>query len=599
MVHILPVPKSIETDVGCFRLSLDTYIVMEAPVGELTRTAATQIQDEIKAACGFAPILTSGTARNGDIVLCLKAGKPQGYNLVINERNIVLSGNDEQGLLHGAQTLRQIIRQSGWILSGMNICDAPDYPIRGYYYDQTRGRVNTLAWLKELADEACFYKLNQLQLYMEHTYLFRDTPELWAVANTPLTSEDILELDRYCALRGIQLVPSLASFGHLFELLRIKRFSSMCELDCADEYASTMCNRMMHHTINPYDERAFGLIGAMIDEFLALFSADKFNICADETFDLGKGKNSDKNVSEAYIMFLKKLCAHVAGRNKTPMFWGDILLKYPETLTALPKGAVCLNWFYGADVKEESARAFADTGAQQYVCPGINGWNHWMMDFQTAYQNISKMALYGKKYGAVGLLNTDWGDYGHINDPRFSLPGMIIGACAAWGSLLPQTALWHAISRVAYGDESERIVGLMMDISSAEISAWNAIVQHKEGAMGSYYCNINRPFPRVDHDEAAKADELLDTVTDAVQSCALTMPAEKRPFICNLLVCAEGIRVWNHVQELTAEGRREPVLAEQLLRWLRRYEAMWRETSQESELWRIHELTLWYADKLR
>ena len=42
-----------------------------------------------------------------------------------------------------------------------------------------------------------------------------------------------------------------------------------------------------------------------------------------------------------------------------------------------------------------------------------------------SYQNISRMCSYGVKYKAAGVLNTDWGDYGHINHPSLSIPGMI------------------------------------------------------------------------------------------------------------------------------------------------------------------------------
>ena len=53
-----------------------------------------------------------------------------------------------------------------------------------------------------------YYKMNQLQLYIEHTFLFRDFSEIWR-DDTPLTAEEIMELDQYCLERGIELVPSL------------------------------------------------------------------------------------------------------------------------------------------------------------------------------------------------------------------------------------------------------------------------------------------------------------------------------------------------------------------------------------------------------
>ena len=41
-------------------------------------------------------------------------------------------------------------------------------------------------------------------------------------------------------------------------------------------------------TVDVSGGSAIELIKAMIEEYMALFATDKFNICADETFDLGK-----------------------------------------------------------------------------------------------------------------------------------------------------------------------------------------------------------------------------------------------------------------------------------------------------------------------
>ena len=47
------------------------------------------------------------------------------------------------------------------------------------------------------------------------------------------------------------------------------------------------------------------------------------------------------------------------------------------------------------------------------------------------------MCSYARKYKAVGILNTEWGDYGHINQPIFSIPGMIYGAVCSWNDKFP------------------------------------------------------------------------------------------------------------------------------------------------------------------
>ena len=181
-------------------------------------------------------------------------------------------------------------------------------PNRGYYFDQTRGRVLKLEELKKIADRMCRYKLNQLQLYVEHTYLFRDFSEMWR-DQTPLTAEEILELDSYCRERHIELVPSLASFGHLCTLLSTKTYGDLCEMEDSWKEPFSFWNRMRYHTINVSDERSLPLIKKMIAEYMQLFSSNKFNICADETFCLANinRKNLPKSVASiGFILTMSK-----------------------------------------------------------------------------------------------------------------------------------------------------------------------------------------------------------------------------------------------------------------------------------------------------
>ena len=57
------------------------------------------------------------------------------------------------------------------------------------------------------------------------------------------------------------------------------------------------------------------------------------------------------------------------------------------------------------------------------------------------------MCGYAAKYHGIGVLNTDWGDFGHVNDPAFSVPGMIYGAVFSWnGEKIPFAELNRMIS---------------------------------------------------------------------------------------------------------------------------------------------------------
>ena len=610
MLHLLPYPRHLHMGKGAFLLTPDACIVLQGTNDALARTAASQLQAEIAADCVLTLDIRCGTARAGDICLQEKHAADAGYVLLINPEGACVTGCDAEGLLHGVQTLRQIVRQSGWMLPELIVEDAPVFRARGFYHDVTRGRVPTLDWLRHLADQACFYKLNQLQLYVEHSYLFRDVTELWRIG-TPLTAEDIMALDDYCAARGVELVPSLSSFGHLLELLRSKSFCHLCEMEGSDQMPSTMPHRMEHHTVNVSDPAAFEQIAAMIDEYMALFRSRKFNICADETYDLGKGRSADimAEVGERahYIGFVKKLCGHVVSRGCQPMFWGDIVVRFADALSELPQGTICLNWGYSASESEDNTCILAQAGATQYVCPGVNGWNQWMPRLGASYENISRMAAYGRKWHAVGLLNTDWGDYGHINDPRFSLPGMIYGACAAWsGGLPPFEAINESISRLAYLDRSGKCVGHLNDLDGCAVYKWWFIVRHKDWAQGMLVGAPSQPPLQQVGDSYQSAGtavqaarERLDAAAAGLRACCIHMDASARPMLMRWQLAAEAIGLWNETAHAVREGRKDAALAVRMERWLHRYEKQWRTVSQESELWRIRDVAAWYVDQLR
>lgn len=605
MLCLLPQPRCLNMEDGIFFIGLHTRIVLCGAASGMARTAAAQLKAEIASACGVDLAITIGQPDREDICLSVGSGsEEQGYMLRITAANVVVQGNDDAGLLHGVQTLRQIIRQRAWRLPALTIEDAPALPARGFYHDVTRGRVPTLDWLKQLADEMCLYKLNQLQLYVEHTYLFRNLTELWHIG-TPLTSEDIMALDDYCAARGIELVPSLSSFGHLMELLRTKTYRHLCELPDVEALPSTMPNRMQHHTINASDPEALSLITEMIGEFMVLFRSRKFNICADETFDLGRGRSQETmaRLGERgyYTGFVKQLCEYVVSQGRQPMFWGDIVVRFADVLRELPSGTICLNWGYSADVQEESTRILAQSGALQYVCPGVNGWNRWMPHMRVSWENIRRMAAYGRTWGAVGMLNTDWGDYGHINDPRLSLPGMIYGACAAWnGELQPFEEINEDISRLAYGDRSGRVVSCLARLSECEVYSWRSIVRHKEWMQGTLEEKRDAsPIGLTDEEQLDAADAQLQETMAGLQEACLHMDAAMRPMLGCWLLTGEAVSLWNHAAHEVCAGRKNAALAMRLERWLHMYEQMWRTVSRESELWRIRDVAAWYADQLR
>ena len=608
-VYLIPQPKSKKVYEGSFALAYDSQIMIAPELGRHGNVSAGILKDCIQKWTGFCPHILKGKAGKGDICFSLSAELTgEAYRLLIGEDGIICEGGSDAGVFYAVQTLCQIIEQCRGALPYLEITDAPDMEHRGYYLDQTRGRVFTLDALKETVDRLCRYKINEFQLYIEHTYLFRGFSELWR-DETPLAAEEIMELDEYCRARHIELIPSLASFGHLYTLLSTKSHEELCELPDASAQPFSFWDRMRHHTVNVTDARVLPLIKGMLEEYLALFSSDKFNLCADETFDLGTGRSAEyakeHGVHRMYIEYVRELCSFLADKGKQPMFWGDVICDEPFLVKELPENIICLTWGYAPDQSEDACRKMAETGVKQYLCPGVAGWNQWMNLIEPSYRNIVRMCGYAKKYHAIGILNTDWGDFGHINHPAYSIPGMIYGAAFSWNhEVIPFEELNRQISRVEYHDSSEKIVGLLAQIPQNSLFTWwDAVMYYEKNELGGDESGFPSLKESVSMETVAQSDKRLAAIRTAILRTAETTDSGSISCLRAFDLTIDGILIWNEIGAavLAGETNRETAdqLAERLETWFMYYKELWRAGSREGDLAHISEIVFWYADLLR
>lgn len=652
---IIPEPNSMTVGEGVVSLPYAGRVNESIAIGDGDYLLAHQLVADIRSATGLDWDVATGDMWPGFISLHIadsdaseEAGTPGAYTLTIDIDGIAITGCDFEGVRNGVQTLRQLIRQNGTVLPVLQIEDAPAYRIRGYYLDATRGRVPTLAWLKQWADKLCLYKYNQLQLYIEHTFAFDGMSETWR-GSSPLTPADILEFDQYCANLGIELVPSVSTFGHQYVAMRTQELRELGEFPEDADRPFSFIERMRHHTLNVADDRAFAFSTQLVDSYLQLFRTKRFNICADETFDLGKGQSKQEaqrvGVATLYATYVGKLCEHLSQQGREPMFWGDIAIEMPEILETLPNNVTLLNWQYDPEATDEKIQLVAKAGAKQIVCPAVWGWNALLPRIDDAWNNIARIARYGVDCGAEGMLVTDWGDFGHINDPRMAVPGMIFGAQYAWnpaGDSSGDTAendLLARVSRVEYDDCSARFVALLRSASAQAVFTWRELVEYLELDDGAGNCNtdVAQTIPclteRLANQETALTlrearDRMMRNMATTIeripqanrklQQCmveiAPIMAHTGKPGIAAAVrIAMEGQLLLNRVGFALAGANdvrdahdvddQQPsdccALARDLECWCEAYAKEWAVTSQPSELHRIQETVWKVADELR
>jgi hypothetical protein len=304
--------------------------------------------------------------------------------------------------------------------------------------DISRDKVPTLDTLFRLVDALSGFKVNQFQLYTEHTFAYRDHAEVWRDAS-PMTADEIRALDAYCRARCVELVPNQNSFGHLERWLTRPRYNVLAELPQGGAPLPWGGTHEKPTSLCPTDPRCVDFLSGLYDDLLPNFTSSLFNVGCDETFDLrGEGRSAARvqelGEGRVYLEFLKKIHALVRARGKTMAFWGDIIIRHPELVAELPSDAVALEWGYEADHPFDAHGArFAAAGVPFYVCPGTSSWNSLAGRTSNMVENLRSAAENGHKHGACGYLVTDWGDGGHWQPLAVSYAGFAYGACLAWG----------------------------------------------------------------------------------------------------------------------------------------------------------------------
>ena len=356
-MNLLPHPRSLRRHAGFYTLPTVGALHIDATVhrDSVMLPLATRLQAEASDA-GVGLELITGPADHPRLAIsALQSTRApdhaEGYSLDITSQGVRLYYRQIGGLRAGIATLRQLLREHGRCLPCLSIRDYPDFPRRGVMLDISRGRVPKLATLLELVEHLALFRINEFQLYTEHTFAYRNYEPVWRGWG-PLTAHDILQLDARCRQLGIDLIPNQNCFGHLRYWLEYPPLKRLAEVSKPYEGADGSFVRYPT-TLAPENKGTLPFLRELFDELLPCFTSSYFNVGCDETWDLGLGQSrricGRRGKGRVYVDFLRKIHREVIDRGRRMMFWGDIILHYPELIRELPRDVVALNWGYESD----------------------------------------------------------------------------------------------------------------------------------------------------------------------------------------------------------------------------------------------------------
>jgi hexosaminidase len=461
LLNLLPVPKSVEMHPGIFHIPDALTFQIEPALKEVTekflgRWLASRVGYKQPGAGAFL-----NCTRDTSLAR-------QEYRLTLNPGTASIRYNSDEGLHYALVTLKVLMINYRNNIPCADIQDSPDLQVRGLMLDISRNKVPTLQTLIGIVELLGDLKYNHLELYIEgFSFAYPSFQKLWEGNLTPLTGAEIQKLDSVCRDSYIDLVPNQNSFGHMDAWLATNEYKDLAE--CPEGY-KLMGLITLKSTLDPYDERSLNLVERMTDDLLPNFTSSTFNVNLDEPFELGKGKSkkisSKKGLENVYLDYVLKMHDMTSARNKKMLMWGDIGLRHRDILSRLPKDITLLDWGYESLYPfGKNSYRLDSAGVSFYVCPGTSSWTSITGRTVNMLDNIENAAVNGKKFGAKGLLVTDWGDMGHWQYLPVSYAGYATAGALGWNSgsrnAIP---LQRFLDTYVYRDSVSKMAGFTLNM---------------------------------------------------------------------------------------------------------------------------------------
>ncbi len=367
-INVIPKPRNMVVYPGNFKLKENTRIVV-IPSGKL-KFESKYLANIIKNHTGFKLEIISGTEKehsNGNIILLLDpkiSDNPEGYQLKVNKKDIVISAPTSKGIFYGIQTLLQLlpsafytsVHQKDWKIPRCTIQDAPRFPYRGMHLDVSR-HFFPLADIKRYIDMLAMYKFNtfhwhltddqgwriQIKKYPKLTEVgaWRDSTLIGRYGLKPVrydkkryggfyTQDEVRDIVRYAAQRHITIIPEIEMPGH-----------SEAALAAYPQFACTPGPFHVATTWGGFKdiycpkEKTFRFLEDVLTEVMAMFPSKYIHIGGDEVpKDRWKSSKLSQQIIKKYGLknedglqswFIRRIEKFLNAHGRNLIGWDEIL----------------------------------------------------------------------------------------------------------------------------------------------------------------------------------------------------------------------------------------------------------------------------------
>ncbi|MEW6983295.1 beta-N-acetylhexosaminidase [Colwelliaceae bacterium 6471] len=307
--NIVPKVNEIEAAKGQLAISATMNLIWE-PGNEKVAEIANQFSDFIVQNTNIKQVNfnqaydNSATKVSFQLINEEQSVNLEGYQLVIDEKGVVVSANSEIGLFYGTQSLKQILIDDSLQnkLPFLRITDAPSFGYRGMMLDVSR-HFFTIAEVKTMLDLMAFYKLNTLHWHLTDDQGWRVEidkypllTEIGSYRNETIvdknfdpfigdgishsgfyTQAEIRDIVKYAQARYITIIPEIDMPGHMQAAI-----AAYPELACTDGPFEVSTRWGVHKDILCPKDITFTFLEDVLIEVMSLFPGRYVHIGGDE-----------------------------------------------------------------------------------------------------------------------------------------------------------------------------------------------------------------------------------------------------------------------------------------------------------------------------
>lgn len=357
----------------------------------------------------------------------------EGYALDVSDGKVAITARTEKGLFYGVQTLKQLLddaQEHGGGIPACRIRDYPDVVYRAVHID-LKHHLSTTRYYYDLMDRLAAMKINAVIVEFEDKLRYRNIPEVGAAH--AISVEEFAAISRYARERHISISPLVQGLGHASFILKHPQYAHLRE-DPASDWA-----------FSPLDSGTYDLQFALYEEAMAATPFGEFlHVGGDEVGEIGMStlsRQSGLKPFELQMHWLKRVCTFAAARDRTPVFWDDMVFKlaglyettYDDAIPAdsvqaiwkekrsalqanialFPKNCVYMRWNYGTPKtlgNREALAWYAENDLQVMGATAAQQVAPLMPRDQSNYRAISGFAEIAAEFGIPGMMCTVWDD---------------------------------------------------------------------------------------------------------------------------------------------------------------------------------------------